>query len=477
MPKAIRPSRRRADDITQGFDRFCARLAQIDLFGKAGEPIPQAAALRQAIDQGASLLPQLYTASYVAPLRTCLPRLIQLASLHPATVETLTGVVYQHANEEMLPALHRLLAVVSDLYRSFLDRNKRTRAGIPLAQALPPLAMFQNDGAIGPYTLAYDITHQMLGASVGVVSLPATYATHPIIWTALTHETGGHDITHADDGLLDELAAGIQTAFTGMPNDRSILRADLARLWRHWLDEATADVYALLNCGPAFVPNLAAFFGALHARASNGRPSWRAVSGFPGNDPKQILDPHPTDVLRPHIGIGAIEALVGLSAATSTSYVEQISLLASHLAKTDQVTIAGNIPRDDNTLQPLEAQVPLTYMQHSARCIGGYIATARLRALNGHSIQDIETWDDADEAHAQGVKKALLRGRPISALGDDAQLLAGATLALLELPDRYDAVTLALNNALDESYRTDPVWGVPPLDLIYLRYPDKLTLR
>lgn len=463
--------------MAHGFFQLCAQLARIDMFGTAGEPMPHGSALLQAIEQGASLLPQVYTAAYVAPLRACLPRLTQLAALHPATVETLTGAVYQHASTEMLPALHRFLAVVSDLYRSFLDRDKRVGAGVPLSERLPPLAMFQHDGTIGPYTLAYDITHQMLAAKVGVVSLPATYAAHPVIWAALTHETGGHDVTHADSGLLDELGAGIQVAFAGMPNDPSISRGDLARLWRYWLDEATADVYGLLNCGPAFVPNLTAFFGALHARASGGRPAWRTVSGFASTDPKQILDAHPTDVLRPYIGIGAIEALTGLSATTSAGYVEQISALAARLATGKQVTITGNIPRNDDTLQPLSAQVPLGYMQQSARGIGGYIATARLRALNGHSIQDIETWDDSDEANAQAVKKALLRGRPISALGDDAQLLAGATLALLAQPERYDAVTRALNDALDESYRTDPVWGVPPLDLIYLQYPENLALR
>jgi hypothetical protein len=62
----------------------------------------------------------------------------------------------------------------------------------------------------------------------------------------------------------------------------------------------------------------------------------------------------------------------------------------------------------------------------------------QLTALGGHSIQEIETWDDNDESQAQAIKAAALAGRDMSSLGDDAQLLAGATLALLEKPEQYD---------------------------------------
>jgi hypothetical protein len=116
-------------------------------------------------------------------------------------------------------------------------------------------------------------------------------------------------------------------------------------------------------------------------------------------------------------------------------------------------------------------------MQQAARNVGGFIATARLRALNGHSIQDIETWDDADEAKAQAIKKAMLEGQSVNTLGDDAQLLAGATLALLDQPARYDAVTRALDQALDRSFQSDPIWGARPVDAAYIRYAKELVLR
>jgi hypothetical protein len=54
-------------------------------------------------------------------------------------------------------------------------------------------------------------------------------------------------------------------------------------------------------------------------------------------------------------------------------------------------------------------------------------------------------------------------------MGDDAQLLAGATLAALNKPDTYTAINSALNDALDFSFANDPIWGTPKPDPIFLR--------
>jgi hypothetical protein len=116
-------------------------------------------------------------------------------------------------------------------------------------------------------------------------------------------------------------------------------------------------------------------------------------------------------------------------------------------------------------------------MQRAANSVGGYIATARLKTLNGHSIQEIETWDDSDETQTVAIKDAILAGQPIGMLEDDAQLLAAATLTLLQDPEMYDAVTGALNDGLDKSYQRDPIWGAPPADAAYIRYAKELVLR
>jgi hypothetical protein len=144
--------------------------------------------------------------------------------------------------------------------------------------------------------------------------------------------------------------------------------------------------------------------------------------------------------------------------------------LATMLATRPAVTIRGNVPLSRDRLHPIDVQVRLADLQQAARNIGGFIATAKLSALGGHSIQEIETWDNNDEARAMAVKDAVLAGQSIGNLGDDAQLLAGVTLAVLDRPALYDAATRALNDGLDVSFKRDPIWGAPQPDAIYIRY-------
>ena len=86
------------------------------------------------------------------------------------------------------------------------------------------------------------------------------------------------------------------------------------------------------------------------------------------------------------------------------------------------------------------------------------MTTARLQALGNHSVQDIETWDDADEQTAIDVAKRIWDHKSVVGVGDDAQLLAGATVAVLDRRGLYASATRLLNVALDDSYAKDPIW-------------------
>ena len=464
------------------FARLYQRLLEIDFFGRAGEALPPRSALARAVNDGANMLPFEYLHGYAEPLERNLGRLLYRAQAfgppYLMPLEVLTGSVYQHRNGSSSPRpLNRFLAVISDLYRSFLDKAKRKAADVPIVQTVPPLAMFLHDGQSGPLTLPNDKVKEEIGVRIGAVALPATYADHPLTWAALAHETGGHDVTHADPGLLPELEAKVATALAGMPTPRGISRDLLAQLWAYWMDEASADVYGLLNIGPSMAANLAVFFAAFGAQQERrGRPhapSLRMESRFDPRDPMAVLDPHPTTILRLHLLAGVVDTLTGLSQESRDRYGHMIDDLASKLATGSYVTITGNIPSPFNPTW-IDVRVPLAEMQQTARNAGGFIATARLAALGGRSIQDIETWDNSDETRAIDVKNAVLAGRPIANLGDDAQLLAGVTLALLERPELYDAATQALNDGLDLSFRNDPIWGAPQpeaISMIYDAYP------
>ncbi len=131
------------------------------------------------------------------------------------------------------------------------------------------------------------------------MSLPASFAEHPFLFGSLAHETGGHDVIHADLKLLPQLRAEVHTLFHGPADD------EVALLWDYWMDEAASDVYGVLNMGPAFGANLAlllAVFIAQGAPKSVPRPkipTLRVQSGTLGDG---SLDPHPTGhpAPRPH---------------------------------------------------------------------------------------------------------------------------------------------------------------------------------
>ena len=416
-------------------------------------------------------LPLAYRTDYVKQL---LDQLDNVAEADPVTVETLTGAVYDHAADAVRPELNQFLAVVSNLYRSFLSARKRANANIPLTEQLPPLAMFLHTGDNGPFTMTADQMQAGIGSPVGVVSLPSVYRDKPILWASLAHETGGHDVLHADAELLPELTTGVQKLFPGGPigtGGRVSPQRLLGLLWAYWMDEAASDIYGVLNIGPTFGLNLAAYFAALGAEFQSSPPPTPTLRTFSGPMPgAPDLDPHPTDILRLDLIRGAVESLVGLSQDARNTYtaaLDQLSALCGGNA--EFVVLQGLLRTENGSGIRLHYRFPMPFMKSAARTVGAFIASTPLAALDGHSIQDIETWDNPDEAAAQAVCAGLLAGQPVDDAGDDAQLLAGATLAAFAKPGDYAAISTALAKALTTSFEHDAIWS-PPLSPDPVRY-------
>ena len=150
----------------------------------------------------------------------------------------------------------------------------------------------------------------------------------------------------------------------------------------------------------------------------------------------------------------------GLSAARRDEYIAGIEALAGRvgLGLTD-VSLRGRVLVDRDKKIEIDTRMKLSDAAAAARKVGRMLVTEKFARLNGRCVQDIETWDDADENVAQEIRDKVLAGQSIVASGDDAQLLAGVTLALLQEPGLYDDATARLNEALDESFDRDPIWG------------------
>jgi hypothetical protein len=475
--------------FTALYDQFL----QIDFTGterRLRPPLASATDVRAATAKGAPHLPLLYQQNFHQPMDGKLAGLLEALKQDVrngdkteaealARLESFYAPIYQHgANVTPVkagPQLRRFLAVVSNLFRSFADHDKRAAAGVNLVTSTPPLAFFQSDSGDGPsgqgpYTIESDLMHQHFGIEIGIVSLPATYRDHPVIWSVLSHEVCGHDVVHADPGLLKEMTLAAQTLLA--PDFAPRKRLDHATLnaliWSYWMDEAAADVYGVLNMGPAFAPSLAAFLAAFRAgldMAIHGtkRPARPAVStgalqrDAEGGD--HIMEDHPIDLLRIYLVLGAIEAMTKLDKVKRDAYVAAIEEIARLVAgEATTVHLEGIVNLAPSMRVSVNEDLPIDVAADAARKVGRMIATQKFKALNHHSIQDIETWDDADEAAAEAIAALIAKNQSIVAHGDDAQLLAGATLALLREAELFDKAQTLLNDALDDSFRTDPIW-------------------
>ncbi len=463
------------------FIQFYGQLCKIDYFGKTPGILPRLttpAKVRAAIARGAPFLPLVYRQNFYEPLNAALPILMdRLRQQVQCSEQTRTGMVltlekfyapiYQHGTRitriDGRAELARLLAVVSNLYRSFVNSNKRGSLGVTLVTDTPPVAYFQSGPEQGPHTVPSDKMRDSFGTAIGIVSLPATYREHPVLWASLTHEVCGHDVVRS---TLTRKFAPRKKLDTGTLN---------ALIWSHWMDEAVADVYGILNMGPIFPINVAAFLGALRAtfymKAKLPRPAQPMLSTAATDDLTHgdiRMDEHPIDILRLYLASGVISSMKKLNAATRADYVKSVEAVALVSAGgASEISLQGLVQIGHDDWMPVKTTMALPVAAKAARQVGRLIATKRLKALNMHSIQDIETWDDADEATAQAIADQILKRKSVVGRGDDAQLLAGATLALLKRPSRYDATTRLLNDALDDSFERDPIWGSMDTDHMF----------
>jgi len=463
------------------FAKLYEKLFEVDYTGTVPgicAPLNSVTSIRSATEKGAPFLPPVYQQGFYEPLDARLPGVmsklqqqVQSGERPPEymhlVLEALYGAVYQHGHRvtrvEARPQLKRFLAVVSNLYRSFVDANKRTAAGVTLVTDTPPLALFQSTSDRGPFTIESDLMKEKFGLTIGVVSLPATYRDHPVIWAGLAHEVGGHDVVHADEGLVAEMVARTRALLAPHFVPRRNLNTSTlnALIWSYWMDEAAADVYGVLNMGPGFALNLAGFLAAFRAKRRGqtdaGAPF---VSFYTEVQPNGLMDDHPIDLLRLHVVAGAVEGLKGLSVSRRNDYIASIEAVAKLVSVgVSEIGLHGRVEIGPANSIAVDTTMKLSDATDAARRVGRMLATESFRKLNNHCIQDIETWDDTDEEIAQEICSRVLDLQSIVAHGDDAQLLAGVTLALLQKPELYDAATSLLNAALDDSFDRDPIWG------------------
>ncbi|HVP15151.1 MAG TPA: hypothetical protein VMS88_06380 [Terriglobales bacterium] len=322
--------------------------------------------------------------------------------------------------------------VVADLYDGFLSAEDRAEVKPPDHGVVAPLVKWGNPDA-GPYTWPADATGEF-GAGAGVVSLPPSHAHLGLVgWSALGHETAGHDILHADDGLLLELKKTVREALAAAE-----LPDDLPAYWSSRIDETASDVLGILNMGPAAGAGVIAYFRGFSA---GGRLSTVGAES----------DEHPADVLR---GWLAAETVRLLSFKRS-------DLWADTLLRETDADAGGRPVRLGRTAVPGKVAV------RSAAIVARTLVQAPLESLEGHALGQIQDWRDRDERIVAELRRHMRSDidarRYKQKPGHYAAHAVAAAVyeGLLVEGAEPGQIMRRMQVVLSKMHKADPAWGPP----------------
>lgn len=346
--------------------------------------------------------------------------------------------------------------VVSDLYDGFLSAQDRKGIKTPDHAVIPPLVKWGNPG-FGPYTLPINATFAGFRVQSAIVSLPPANARRGLMaWSALGHETAGHDILHADEGLQAELSREVQREL----RSRNI-GFGLDDYWSSRIDETASDVLGILNMGPGAGIGLIAFLRGFVSAL--GAPAKLRNVG-----PAQ--DSHPADILRGYLAAATVRLLSFDGAPLWGNIIEQ------------------EVDKDLGLIRLAGIIVSPEVAKLSADIVAGVIATKKMAALNNHSLIEIQDWRNRDELIVnEQLMPALTTTIPLAVELESgifaAHVVAAATLAALAKGANIPILFARMISILKQMHDKNPSWG--PLfishpstlyrDLAFVPYKDELN--
>jgi hypothetical protein len=376
--------------------------------------------------------------------------------------------IYQHKSGYLRKYTRAFEESIADLYDGFLSMEERINIKPPDYEKFSPLVRWGGRDA-GPYTypatgpFTFPDTPEM---NMSVVSMPPAYAKNIALWSAIGHETGGHDVLHADEGLLNELEdvvveqimkddklKGHQVKYNG----RQLSLAEFgARYWKYTMDETASDVCGLLNLGPAAGIGLAVLLISIIEKRTGKR---NLVSSGP------ISDVHPIHAVRVLLAADVIRNIPDLDASAASSWSDALErIVDKYIDDKNQFGLYTQTESGRRT----NAEIPYDGMRETVKIVAKTLAFTPLTSLEGHSLSEINTWANSDEIIALRIANELLDKKEPSIISrkyEDtiyaAHIISGAVIALANSSDLQTTTDLAID-ALNKMYDTNHVFhGFP----------------
>lgn len=479
------------DKIRDG-EKPCIDLKNFDILLQRSEPTIFSQEDSEKIDydtkekalsivyDGYTVLPKLYHEVFVDPLRDLIVtedyNLICRA-FGDGPLEDWLASINQRTKGYLKDATHAFEEIVADLYDGFLSMEERRGIKPPDYGTVSPLVKWGRP-EYGPYTWPSE-TGKSIGMKMAVVNMPPSFSKNILLWSVIGHETGGHDILHADKGLLKEIGLKVSEAIMkkkddpalknkyAIVNNRSMSLAYLASIyWKYTIDEAASDVCSLLNLGPAAGIGLAAILIPL----GNGK----LITEGPTSDD------HPIHALRILLAADVIRAMPDLDANVANAWADGLE------------SIVDNYITDKNDFRLYskrlvgkyyEVTMPYEGMREIVKILAETIAFEPLDSLEGHFLSQINTWTNSDEELTSRIvndfldhKEPSLEPGPNDQIVYAAHVLSGAIIALTQSPDPdISKITELTIKSINKLYDADPVWSGFPIRFRSDIYQQKLV--
>ncbi|UFS70593.1 hypothetical protein LPW11_00005 [Geomonas sp. RF6] len=430
-----------------------ARKAALD--GDAGPEAPtDYNDLRRRLDACKDKLPPLYQDVAFKPFKAALDSLGQggftKLLLQDPSKEGAAGLMLDIAqailqngegyNERATDAFQE---VIADTYDGYLSAEDRQGVKPPDNEVVAPLVKWGNP-EWGPYTWPVEATASF-GVRVAIVNMPPANARRGLLaWSALEHETAGHDILGADDGLQPELKGAVYAALV-----KRNIGHGLPAYWASRIDETASDIMGILNIGPAAGIGLIGYFRALNA-AYGGHP------GLRNDGPAD--DPHPADIVRGYLAASTASLLKFDGAGEWAKVIEAET-------EKDRTTIR----LEGTVITPEEAKL-------SAQIVADTVVNARMCTLENHALGEIQNWYNHDETIARKLRTVLTTANQVPTRYVcgyyAAHVVAAAVTAALAKGGDVDLIFERMQTILKVMHNSNPSWG--PL---YVSHPGNITAR
>jgi hypothetical protein len=367
--------------------------------------------------------------------------------------DAIIGAVTDWSTPEKKQPLQQFSAIAADFYFGPLFPligNTKSNQELPTLER--PVATFSDSQVLGFHTISPDVMDRIIGAPVGLISMPTAYANAPILWVALAHEICGHDIVQAFDRkpetrsrLITELQASLSTIKFQTAGWRSI--------WETWLEEAIADVYGMICLGPHFAVGMAAWLSVTNAY-SDAYPVQKLgeLTNSFWIDGSEVSE-HPPNLIRMCILSGALEAL----GQSQSSVLADFSPMLAGIIKAAQgpQSVVTVIDRNQGEAVFAYDAAPIIA---DARAVGEYIALVELKTLGGKSVKDLLPWTKEHRSRAEQCSAVCLTpeqhdvSEQMMAKGFTCiDIMAGALMAVTNHPSEVAQINTRLQQAL--SYR------------------------